>query len=110
MDLYGGVNSRVTAGTRYVIKKINNTDSETGEPMNTKGPDKSEIDPDATRISPSRVVVVFRLSIDPVDFNEVLEKDINSLRKSVDETKTFFQNLSGLIDEKTLLSCPYLGL
>ena len=39
---------------------------ETGDPTNTKGPAKSEIDPDAIKTSPFLVVVAFTLSIEPL--------------------------------------------
>ena len=40
--------------------------------------------------------------LESVDFNEVLEKDINSLRKSIDGTKTFIKyEINEVLEEYT---------
>ena len=39
---------------------------------------------------PDRRFVIFNMTeLNQIDFNQVLETDINTIRKSVDETKTF---------------------
>lgn len=46
--------------------------------------------PMAAIIPEDRVYVIFNVSeLNTIDFNEVLETSINTVRKSVDETKTF---------------------
>ena len=49
-----------------------------------------------------RWLVIPTTIVESVDFNEVLEKDINSLRKSVDETKTFIKyEINEVLEEYT---------
>ena len=49
-----------------------------------------------------RWLVIPTTIAESVDFNEVLEKDINSLRKSVDETKTFIKyEINEVLEEYT---------
>lgn len=46
--------------------------------------------PIAALIPEDRVYVIFNVSeLNTIDFNEVLETSIDTVRKSVDETKTF---------------------
>jgi len=49
-----------------------------------------------------RWLVIPTTIVESVDFNEVLEKDINSLRKSVDGTKTFIKyEINEVLEEYT---------
>lgn len=49
-----------------------------------------------------RWLVIPTTMAESVDFNEVLEKDINSLRKSVDGTKTFIKyEINEVLEEYT---------
>tara|TARA_R110000764_G_C10918318_1_gene373550 strand:+ start:556 stop:888 length:333 start_codon:yes stop_codon:yes gene_type:complete len=49
-----------------------------------------------------RWLVIPTTILESVDFNEVLEKDINSLRKSIDGTKTFIKyEINEVLEEYT---------
>ena len=49
-----------------------------------------------------RWLVIPTTIVESVDFNEVLEKDINSLRKSIDGTKTFIKyEINEVLEEYT---------
>lgn len=67
--------------------------------------------PIAALIPEDRVYVIFNVSeLNTIDFNEVLETSIDTVRKSIDETKTFVKfngTMPSTVSSLTTKEGPY---